>query len=93
MISIDAFKVSWLYQEGLEEGKAEGEAEGEAKGLLKGKRSSLRLALSTRFPLEQFPEIDQVHLPEALDSLLVAALEAKTPHEVRAAILGAVRPH
>ena len=43
MISIDACKVSWLYQEGLENGKAE--------GLLDGKRSALRLALASRFPL------------------------------------------
>ena len=43
MISIDACKVSWLYQEGLENGKAE--------RLLDGKRSALRLALASRFPL------------------------------------------
>ncbi len=93
MFSIDAFKVSWLYQEGLEEGKAEGKAVGKAEGLLDGKRSALRLALARRFPLEQFPEIDQVHQPEALDSLLLAALEAKTLDQVRAEILAVVRPH
>ena len=84
MISIDAFKVSWLYQEGLENGKAE--------RLLDGKRSALRLTLASKSPLERFPEIDQVHQREALDSLLLAALEAKNPDLVRAAILAAVRP-
>ena len=93
MISIDAFKVTWMYQEGVEEGEAKGKAEGKAEGLLDGKRAALRLALASRFPQEQFPEIDQVHQSEALDSILLVALEARTPDQVRTAILTVVRPH
>ena len=89
MISIDAFKVSWLYQEGLDEGKAEGEA----KGLLEGKRAALRLALATKFPTEQFPEVDQLQQPEALDHLLLVAIKADGADQVRAAMLALVRPN
>src|ERR1019366_7721869 len=83
MISIEALKVSWLYQEGLEEGEAKGRAEGAATSL----PSALRRTLASKFPAEEFPEIDQVHPPETLDRLLQAALEAKTPADARAAIL------
>ena len=77
-------KVSWLYKEGVEEGKAE--------GLLDVSDPRFVLTLASKFPTERFPEIDQVHQREALDSLLLAALEAKNPDLVRAAILAAVRP-
>ena len=92
MISIDAFKVSWLYQEGLEEGEAKGEAKGRAEGAATSLRSALRRTLASKFPAEEFPEIDQAHPPETLDRLLQAALEAKTPDDARAAILAVVRP-
>ena len=92
MISIEAFKVSWLYQEGLEEGEAKGEAKGRAEGAATSLRSALRRTLASKFPAEEFPEIDQAHPPETLDRLLQAALEAKTPDDARAAILAVVRP-
>ncbi len=92
MMSTDAFKVSWLYQEGLEEGraegKAEGKAEGEARGIAKGKSDAIRLALQNKFPaLGPILELDQVERPEVLDSLLLAVLEARNPAEAHSAVL------
>ena len=85
MFSIDAFKVSWLFKEGLAEGKAE--------GLLEGKRSTLRVFAGKKFPATQFPEIDQIHEPEICDNLLLAAMEAATEEQFRARILAALRPN
>ena len=91
MLSTDAFKVSWLYQEGLEEGIAKGKAEGEARGIAKGKADAIRLALQNKFPaLGHILELDQVERPEVLDSLLLAVLEARSPAEAHAAVLVAV---
>ena len=88
MMSTDAFKVSWLYQEGLEEGRAEGKAEGEARGIAKGKSDAIRLALQNKFPaLGPILELDQVERPEVLDSLLLAVLEARNPAEAHSAVL------
>ena len=86
MLSTDAFKVSWLYQEGLEEGKAEGIAAGKAAG----KAEAIRIILSDRFPtLGIVPELNQIR-PESLDVLLSAILKAQNPEDARAAILTAV---
>lgn len=93
MISIDAFKESWLYKEGVEEGEAIGEAKGKAIGEAKGKVNALRMLLGGKFPAEVFPEIDQVKQPEAIDHLLLATLDAETPDQFRDAILAVVRPN
>ena len=95
MLSTDAFKVSWLYQEGLEEGRAEGKAvgkaEGEAQGIAKGKSDAIRLAIQQKFPsFGLIAELDQVERPEALDGLLLAVLEARSPAEARSALLAAL---
>ena len=87
MLSSDAFKVSWLYQEGLEEGRAEGQAKGKAEGVVK----AIRIALQKKFPmLGAIAELDSVQGPEALDELLSAILEARSPEEARSALLAAV---
>lgn len=93
MISVDAFKVSWLYQEGVADGKAEGKQEGKAEGKVEALQSSLRRMLARKFPEEKFPEIDKVSDPEALDRLFTAALDAQGPQDVRDACLAVVRPH
>ena len=108
MFHIDAFKVSWLYKEGLEDGEAKGEAKGEArgeakgeargeargeaKGILEGKRGSLRHMLAKKFPKDLFPELDQVHELGAIDDLFLAVAETTNSEQARSAILGAVRP-
>lgn len=90
MLSTDAFKVSWLYQEGLEEGKAEGIAAGKAEGKAEGKSEAIRIILSDRFPaLGLAAELNHVR-PESLDTLLTAILKAQNPEDARAAILVAV---
>ena len=87
MLSSDAFKVSWLYQEGLEEGRAEGQAKGKAEGVVR----AIRIALQKKFPmLGAVAELDSVQRPEALDELLSAILEARSPEEARSALLTAV---
>ena len=92
MFSIDAFKVSWLYQEGLEEGKAEGvaigEAKGEAIGEAKGLRAAIQMALRKKFGESlNFPELEQISKPTVLDEVFLAVLEAQTAEQARLAIL------
>ena len=78
MLSTEAFKVSWLFQEGKAEGKAEGKLE------------AIRIALAAKFPgLEIVHELDQIHRPELLDDLLDAIMKAQSPDDVRSAILSA----
>ena len=97
MLSTDAFKVSWLYQEGFVEGKAKGKAEGiaegRAEGIAEGKTEgvadAIRVVVSMRFPtLWPIPELLQVR-PEALDNLLLSIFKAQVPEEARSAIKAA----
>ena len=79
MLSTDALKVSWLYQEGWEEGKAEGKFE------------SIRIALTTKFPgLDVGRELSQIRSHEIFDDLLAAILRSHSADEVRSVILTAV---
>ena len=83
MISREAFKVSWLYQEGLEEGTAKGKAEGKAEGKAQAKLEAIRIAVSTRFPgLDVAREIDQIRSASILDEVFAAILRAEGPDEV-----------
>ena len=79
MLSSDAFKVSWLYQEGLEEGRAE------------AKIGMLRHALQKKFPsIGPIPELDHWPRPEVLDNLLFEIMEAQTLEKARSVILAAL---
>ncbi len=80
MISREAFKVSWLYQEGLEEGKAEGKAE------------AILIAVSTKFPsLDVARELDQIRSMSILDEVFAAILTAESPDEVLSIISTAAK--
>jgi hypothetical protein len=98
MISIDAFKVSWLYKEGFADGVAHAKthtrafAEGYARGLVKGRLDALRIILQHKFPSEQFPEIAHLNWEELLNFLTLSASEAETPEQARRAIAAFVPP-
>ena len=80
MISREAFKVSWLYQEGLEEGTAQAKLE------------AIRIAVSTKFPgLDVAREIDQIRSASILDEVFAAILRAEGPDEVLSIISTAVK--
>ena len=92
MISREAFKVSWLYQEGLEEGTAKGKAEGKAEGKVQAKLEAIRIAVSTKFPgLDVAREIDQIQSASILDEVFAAILMAEGPDEVLSIISTAVK--
>jgi len=82
-LSTDLFVDSWLYKDGVAAGKAEGKAEGEVEG----KRGSVRSVLRRRFPeLAELPEIEQIASCDAIDQLLLAVIDARTPDEVYLAV-------
>ena len=88
MISREAFKVSWIYEDGLEDGKAIGKAEGKAEGKLE----AIRITLSTRFPGLDFAlELDQIRSIATLDEVFASILVAQSPEEVRTIISTAAK--
>lgn len=86
MFSTEAFKVSWLYQDGLAEGLAEGKAAGKAEGKTEGKRHAILALLRKRFPGEDFPSLDEISADGDLDSLLFAINDAADLSGAREAI-------
>jgi hypothetical protein len=88
MLSIDVFKDTWLYKDGVADGRAEGRVEGAIEIL----RTTLRQALNKKFPeLGTLPEIDQIGSPDDLGKLLLDIIDAQNSDEAGAAVQAAVR--